>query len=90
MGHRLTDEFDVLLQAVDTIEGEMARDVLDQAGIPSMLHGPDFDVAELGFSGHTRVRRADLLVPRGTRAVARQLLVDAWGEDVVRHHDPVA
>ena len=43
---KMSDEFDVLLPAVDPIEGDLARELLDESGIPSMLHGPDFDMAE--------------------------------------------
>jgi len=85
---RLTDEFDVLLESIDALEGGMARAVLDEGGIPSMLHGPDFDVVEMGFTAHARARGTELLVPRGMRAAARQVLVDAWGEDAVQRHEP--
>ena len=59
------DEFDVLLPAVDMIEGELAKDVLEQAGIPSMLlgrAGPDFDQPELGFATLDMPRSADVLL----------------------------
>src|SRR5437868_776979 len=46
---KMRDEFDVLLPSVDPLEGELTRDLLEQEGIPSMLHGPDFDKAELGL-----------------------------------------
>ena len=85
-----SEDFDVLLVAVDTIEGALASDVLAAAGIPSMLHGPDFDVAELGSSAHTRIRGANLLVPRGSHAKARAVLVEAWGEETVASHEPTA
>ena len=87
---KFSEDFDVLLVAVDTIEGALAGDVLEAAGIPSMLKGPDFDVAELGFAGHTRLRGADLLVPRGSHAKARAVLVEAWGEETVARHEPAA
>jgi hypothetical protein len=82
---KMSDEFDVLLPAVDPIEGDLARELLDESGIPSMLHGPDFDMAEFGVAAHAVVRHRALLVPRGARARARQVLADAWGEERVAH-----
>lgn len=87
---RAHGDFDTVLASVDYVEGELARELLASAGIPSMLHSPDFDVAELGLVSHAQIRRADLLVPRGARASARAVLVEAWGEDVVAPHDPPA
>lgn len=80
---KMSDEFDVLLRAVDPIEGEMARDVLEARGIPSMMHGADFDAAELGVASHAVLRHRDLLVPKGSHALARSVLVEAWGEERV-------
>jgi hypothetical protein len=85
---RFQDRFDVLLVAVDAIEGGMASSVLEAAGIPSLLHGPDFDVAELGFASHSRTRGANLLVPKGSRDAARAALVEAWGEERVARKEP--
>lgn len=83
----LHPEFDLLLAAVDPIEGELARDLLEGEGIPSMLGGDDFDTAELGVS-HGMLRHPDLFVPKGARANARAILVAAWGEERVALHDP--
>jgi hypothetical protein len=83
-------EFDTLLASVDYVEGELAKELLASAGIPSMMHTPDFDVAELGLVSHAQIRHGDLLVPRGARATARAKLVEAWGEAVVARHDPPA
>ncbi len=81
---RFSGEFDVVLAAVDHFEAELARDVLAAAGIPSMLHAPDFDFAEFGVAAYGQVRRGDLLVPRGTRDAARAALEAAWGEEVMK------
>ncbi|MBL8860844.1 MAG: hypothetical protein JNK02_02435 [Planctomycetes bacterium] len=86
---RFQNEFDVVLVGVDTVEAELARDVLAKAGIPSLVHGPDFDIAEFGAAAYGQLRRGNLLVPRGARAAARAALVEAWGEDaVVRREEP--
>ncbi len=84
---RIRDEFDLVLASVDMIEGEMARGLLEAAGIPSLLHGPDFDVAELGTASHMMLRKADLFVPKGAREAARRVMVAAWGEARVAQHE---
>jgi hypothetical protein len=84
----LHPEFDLLLSAVDPFEGEMARSLLAGEGIPSMLRGPDFDVAELGVAAHAVVRHPDLFVPKGARGAARAILVEAWGEERVAELEP--
>lgn len=88
MFDRFRTEFDVAAVDLDNVAGELARELLESAGIPSMLHGPDFDAAEFGSSAHALFRHVELLVPRGTRERARAVLVEAWGEDVVAKHDP--
>lgn len=83
-------EFDLLLTAVDPLEGEMARNVLAAEGIPSVMRGPDFDMAELGPVVHAAVRHPDLFVPKGAHATARAVLVAAWGEQRVAELEPGA
>jgi hypothetical protein len=68
-----------LLESADAVELELARSLLEAAGIPSLAHGPDFDVAELGSAVHDALRRRDLYVPRSSLAEARALLERAWG-----------
>jgi hypothetical protein len=84
---RFQREFDVLLAAVDTVQGELAREILESARIPSMIHGPDFDVAGLGSAAYGQLRHGALLAPHGARDRARAVLVGAWGEEVVRRHE---
>jgi hypothetical protein len=84
----LHPEFDLLLAAVDPLEGEMARSVLESEGIPSLLDGQDFDAAELGSSAHRMIRHPDLFVPKGSRDAARAILVEAWGEERVAALEP--
>lgn len=80
---RFRDEFDVLFESISHVEGELARELLASHGLPSLLHGSDFDVAELGVSVHGVLRPPTLLVPRGARARARAWLAEAWGEERV-------
>jgi hypothetical protein len=74
-------EFAPLLENVETVTIELARNLLDAEGIPSIAQGPDFDVAELGRLAHGVVRRQDLLVPRSALSRARDVLRAAWGEE---------
>ncbi len=73
-------EISVLLVAPDSIKADLARGLLEEAGIPSLLHGPDMDMAELGVAAHARFTRPDLLVPAAALGAARELLEEAWGE----------
>jgi len=72
----------VLLSAPDPVKGELARGLLEEAGIPSVFHGPDRDVAELGTAVHMAFTRPDLLVPASAVEDAREVLRRAWGEEV--------
>jgi hypothetical protein len=76
---RPQDDFARLLEAADLVAIELARNLLDEAGIPSLVHGPDFDMAELGVAAHHAVRRRDLYVPRRALARAQAVLERAWG-----------
>jgi hypothetical protein len=73
-------DFDLLLAAPDPTEADLARNLLEAAGIPSMLQGQDRDLAELGASSHSAISRPDLYVPKGSLERARAILREAWGE----------
>lgn len=72
-------EISVLLAAPDSVKADLARSLLEAAGIPSLLHGPDMDMAELGVAAHAGFTRPDLLVPTAALETARELLEEAWG-----------
>ena len=72
-------DFALLLASPDPVEADLARDLLESAGIPSMLHGQDRDFAELG-AGHAGISRPDLLVPKSAFERAREVLIEAWGD----------
>jgi hypothetical protein len=80
-------EFDLLLPSIGAVSADLALNLLRTNAIPGVLRGPDFDVAELGTEAHRALRRQDLFVPRGARAQARSILVEAWGEAVVAAHE---
>jgi len=71
----------VLLSAPDPVKGELARNLLEEAGIPSMFHGPDRDIAELGTAVHMAFTRPDLLVPASALEQACEILQEAWGAE---------
>ena len=71
-----------LLEALDGVTAELARALLAERGVPSVLHGPDFDLAELGRAAHTAVRGTDLFVPLAARERAEAILREAWGDEV--------
>jgi hypothetical protein len=84
---RPRDDFDLLLEAPHPVEAELARGMLADAGIPVLMHGGDFDVAELGSATHAMLRRPDMYVPKGARARAEQVLRDAGYESQSRGPD---
>ena len=77
--NRNDDHTAVLLEGASSTELGLAKNLLAEAGIPCVVQGPDFDVAELGAAAHQSVRGGDLLVPRSALEKARELLEAAWG-----------
>jgi hypothetical protein len=73
------DGFVRLLEAPDAVEAELARGLLESAGIPALLHGQDRDLAELGAAIHMRISRPDVYVPAAELERARRVLDEAWG-----------
>jgi len=76
---RPSEDYAVLLKGADIVELDLARGLLREAEIPHLVHGPDFDVAELGVVSHHMVRGSNLYVPRDLRGRARDVLRAAWG-----------
>lgn len=74
------NEFDRLLAAPDPWTAQMARDLLADAGIPSLVHGQDVSIGELGASVQLAFTRPDLYVPKNCGARAREVLREAWDE----------
>ena len=74
----MRDEYDLLLEAPNATEAALAQELLADAGIPSVLHGRDRDVAELGVATHGRLTSPDLYVPRGVRERAQKVLDESW------------
>ena len=77
---RYDEEFAVLLEGINGMQAGMAASLLEDAGIPCMQHGPDFDMAEFGSAAHAMLRGTSLLVPHSALARAREELDKAgWG-----------
>ena len=79
----------LLLTGANTIQIDLARTLLEEAGIPFVLEGPDFDVAELGRGAHDMIRGQNLFVPAEQYERARELLDSAWegGEEELTSMD---
>ncbi len=76
---RPRDDHALVIEAADPFAVDLARGLLEEAGIPCLVHGPDFDVGELGVVVHHSVRGANLYVPCGLGERARDVLQAAWG-----------
>ncbi len=72
-----SEEFAVLLEGINAYEAGMVRSLLDAAGIPSLAHGPDFDIAELGLAAHDVLRGTNILVPHTALESAKQVLEES-------------
>ena len=75
------EEFALLLEAANPEEVAMARGLLESADIPCLVHGPDFDVAELGTAAHARIRHQNVYVPNAAFEKASAILAEAWGTE---------
>ncbi len=71
----------LLLDTVNQVTADLARNLLQGAGIPVCLDSPDFDIAELGVAAHGMLRGMSVYVPASALARAREILAEAWGED---------
>jgi hypothetical protein len=76
---RPSDEFALLIEAGSPVRLDLARNLLEEAGIPCVVHTGDFDVAELGVAAHAALRHGDLFVPHAALEEARAVLARAWG-----------
>jgi hypothetical protein len=77
---RPSEEFALVVRGANKVEIDLARELLSEAEIPVLVHGPDFDVAELGVEVHQQLRARDLYVPRELRGRALEALSSAWGQ----------
>jgi hypothetical protein len=82
---RIDQKYDVLFSSVDFADGEMARELLAERGIPSMLHSHGVDAdATVGVGSIYH----QLLVPLGGRDEARRILEEVWGAAAVEKIEP--
>jgi hypothetical protein len=83
---RIDQKYDVLFSSVDHANGDMARDLLAERGIPSMLHAHGVDAdATVGVGAIYH----QLLVPLGKRDEARRILEEVWGAAAVQKIEPM-
>ena len=72
----------LILAAPNAIQLELATGLLEGAGIPTITHGQDRDLAEFGQAFHNVVARPDLYVPLAAFEKARRVLIEAMGEEI--------
>lgn len=73
-----SEEYALLMAAATQVDADLARQLLEEAGIPCLLHGMDRDLAELGSAIHMQISRPDIYVPRGALDEAVEVLRGAW------------
>jgi hypothetical protein len=72
------DEHDLLLKAPSLVETELAQQLLEEAGIPSLLH--PVDSHETFALNRYPFEAPDLYVPKGMRERAEAVLRAAWSD----------
>jgi len=72
------DEYALLIAAASPVDAELARNLLEQEGIPVLLHALDRDVAELGTAVHMALSRPDVYVPKEALDRAVTIIRGAW------------
>ena len=70
----------ILLAAPDWAEAQMAKNVLAEAGIPSLLREINSGLLECGPELQSAMHRPDLMVPRALLERARAALSEAWSD----------
>lgn len=73
------DDRRLLVEAADYVELQMVKGILAGEGIPCVVEGPDFDVAELGRAAHDMLRGQDVYVPASAYERAKAALDEAFG-----------
>ena len=80
------DEYDLVLKAPNLVETELAQQLLEEAGIPSLLHPVDsretFALSRYPFEA------PDLYVPKGMRERAEAVLRAAWSDRAQAPSEP--
>lgn len=76
MGTPMADH-DLVLTAANASEAELARSLLDAAGIPALLHTSSWFGRALD---DPKLLRPRVFVPKGALARARAALDEAWGD----------
>jgi hypothetical protein len=80
--YSLDQDYARVLTGIDPLTGEMAKNLLVEAGNPSLLSGPDLIGAESGELMRNSMRTFALFVPRCAEALATQVLDEAFGGEL--------
>jgi hypothetical protein len=70
----------LLMEAANYVEIQMIKGLLKDAGIPCVVEGPDFDMAELGRAAHDMIRGQSIYVPASALERAKAVVEAAWGD----------
>lgn len=79
----LDDEHDLVLGPTTPLQVELARQLLEEAGIPALVDGPSLGawwLAETGQVYQLTLHDWRLYVPTGSGPRALETLREAWGE----------
>ena len=71
----------LLAEGLQWVQVELVCGLLEAEGIPFLVDGPDFDVAELGSMAHASLRSRQIYVPQTALERARAVLAEAMGDD---------
>jgi hypothetical protein len=76
-----TEDYDLVLEAPNPTEAELAKDLLASRGITCFTLGADRDLAELGAGVHNSLTRPNVYVEKGKGDSARAILDEAWAKE---------
>lgn len=77
----LNDDYAILLAGAARLDVDMARSLLDGAGIPCLADAPDAMSAQDSLKGPFGNPFADLYVPKPALESAMEVLAQAWGSE---------
>lgn len=75
----LREDYALILEGSARVELDLARTLLEEAGIPCLLDAHGFELDAQDAIGVASVPYGNLYVPRAARAAAHALLEAAWG-----------
>ena len=68
----------LLIESADSVEAQLAKELLESNGIPVMIHGVDRAMADLGAAANMEASRPNVYVPKSALAKAVKILSETW------------